>query len=305
MLLDRAGFIASAASFVLAQNKPLAVGVVPAETYAEANFANQVGIFAQNGLAVDVTVLANAGGVAAAVASGALDIGIGSVGQIAAARENGIPLSLIAPGALYNAKAPTGELRVATWSKIEKASDLNGKNIGIDNLRGLPQISIDVWIRKNGGDTSTIKYIELPFPAMAAALQAGRIDAAVIAEPALTAARDTTRFFADTLSAIAGSFLISVWYAANPWLTANLAVAHRFAAAIDQTARWANSHHVESAPIVEALTKVAPDIAVRMRRAYFGTQLEPRLIDPLLVLAQQYGVTKTVLDGRSMIYPGF
>lgn len=288
-----------------AQTTPLRVGVVATDTYAQANFADQVGIFQQNGLAVQVTVLANAGTVGAGVASGALDIGCGSVGQIAAARENGIPFYLIAPGALFNAKAPPAELRVATSSTLQTARDLNGKSVGIDNLRGLPQISVDTWVQKNGGDASTLRYLEIPFPSMAAALQAGRVDAAVIAEPALTAARASTRLLANTLVAIAPSFFISVWFASKPWLSQNTAIAHRFAVAIGQSARWANSHHEQSAPMLVTLTKVSPEVAATMNRAYFGTRLQASLLDPILTLTQRYGITKTTVDGKSLIYDGF
>ena len=288
-----------------AQSAPLRVGVVTADTYAEAHFANHAGIFQQNGLAVELTVLANAGTVTAAVASGTLDIGMGSVGQLAGARENGLPLYLFAPGAQFNAKAPPAELRVATTSTLQTARDLNGKTIAVDNLHGLPQISTDTWLQKNGGDPSTIKYIEVPFPAMAAALAAGRIDAAAIAEPALTGARGSTRFFANTLEAIAPAFFISVWFATKPWLDKNTATAHRFSTAITQTAQWANTHHAESAPVLEAMTKVSHEVAITMNRAYFGTRLEPRLLDPILVVSQRYGITKTVVSGSSMIYPGF
>lgn len=288
-----------------AQTAPLRVGVVAADTYAEANFGEAAGVFRAAGLAVQITALANAGSVGAAVAGGSLDIGIGSVGQIAAARENGIPFALIAPGAQFDAKAPPAELRVAPGSPLQTARDLNGKNVGIDNLRGLPQISVDTWMQKNGGDPASLKYLELPFPAMAAALQAGRVDAAVIAEPALTAARASTRLLADTLAAIAPSFFISVWFATTPWLAQNAAIAHRFAGAIGAAARWANAHHAQSAPILAAMTHVSPDVAATMNRASFGTRLDPALLDPILVLTARYGITKTTLPGKSLIAAGF
>jgi NitT/TauT family transport system substrate-binding protein len=288
-----------------AQASPLRVGVVAADTYAEANFADQAGIFERNRLPVEVTVLANAGTVGAAVASGALDIGCGSVGQIAAARENGIPFYLIAPGALFNAKAPPAELRVATSSTLQMARELNGKSVGIDNLGGLPQISVNAWVQKNGGDASSLKFLEIPFPAMAAALQAGRVDAAVIAEPSLSAARNNTRLLANTLEAIAPSFFISVWFAAKPWLSQNTAIAHRFADVIGQSARWANAHHDQSAAMLVALTKVTREQAAIMNRAYFGNRLEARLLDPILALTPRYGITNTVVPGASLIYDGF
>jgi NitT/TauT family transport system substrate-binding protein len=188
---------------------------------------------------------------------------------------------------------------------LKTARDLNGKEVAIDNLRGLPQISVDTWMHKNGGDASSLKYIEIPFPAMSAALQAGRVAAAVIAEPALTAARGSTRLLANTLDAIARSFYISVWFATTPWLAQNTAAAHRFATAIAQAARYANTHHAETAPILQAMTKITPEVAATMNRAYFGERLDPALLDPILALTQRYGITKSTMAGKSLIYEGF
>ena len=43
-------------------------------------------------------------------------------------------------------------------------------------------------VRKAGGDPAKVKFVELPFPDMPAALQAGQVDAIFVVEPFLTAA---------------------------------------------------------------------------------------------------------------------
>jgi hypothetical protein len=53
------------------------------------------------------------------------------------------------------------------------------------------------------------------------------------------------------------------------------------------------------------LTKVSPEVAATMNRAYFGTRLQASLLDPILTLTQRYGITKTTVDGKSLIYDGF
>jgi hypothetical protein len=45
----------------------------------------------------------------------------------------------------------------------------------------------------NGGDSSTVNFVEIPFPAMPAALETGRIDAASVAEPFIGVAKKNGR----------------------------------------------------------------------------------------------------------------
>ena len=57
-------------------------------------------------------------------------------------------------------------------------------------MRGLDEIAVDSWLDKNGGDSKNVKYTEFPQNAMAEAVAAGRVDAAQIGDPALSAAID-------------------------------------------------------------------------------------------------------------------
>jgi NitT/TauT family transport system substrate-binding protein len=48
-------------------------------------------------------------------------------------------------------------------------------------------------IDANGGDSSTLSYVEIPFPAQPAALAAGRVDGVFEVEPSFGAAAKTFR----------------------------------------------------------------------------------------------------------------
>ena len=45
-------------------------------------------------------------------------------------------------------------------------------------------------VDKNGGDSKSVHFLELPFTEMSAALKAGRIDAAMLSEPVLSESRN-------------------------------------------------------------------------------------------------------------------
>ena len=281
------------------------VGTVPVDAYAQPYFGDGAGIFRDAGIALDIVALANSGAIAAAVAGGSIDVGIGSPSQVAGAKEKGLPFTFFAPGGLYAADAPSSLLMVGKDSSIRTARDLAGKTIAVDNLTSFTQFGAIVWLRKNGVDPATIKFVELPFSSMAGAIEAGRVDAAEIAEPARSAGRATLRLLVDTNVTIGPSWFISAWFTTESWIGANLALAHQLTRAVEQTSVWANAHHPESGALLEKASKMPHDAILAMSRCRFGAKLDPALMDPIIDIAAKNGMIPAPIAGRAMVYPGF
>ena len=62
---------------------------------------------------------------------------------------------------------------------------MNGKIVAVSALNDLFSIAVRAWVDAHGGDSSTLKLLELPTSAVAVALTSGRIDAAVMIQPFL------------------------------------------------------------------------------------------------------------------------
>ena len=152
---------------------------------AEPFYALDLGIFAKHGLNVELIPGKNGSAMVAAVAGNAADIGYSDVGALSKAYSKGIKLTAVAPAALWTDAAPVNQMIVAKSSSIHDAKDLNGKVFAVPGLATGSEYASRAWIDKNGGDSNSVKFIELPYPAMAPALEAGRIDAAYVAEPFL------------------------------------------------------------------------------------------------------------------------
>lgn len=213
LALIATGLGAATASPAFAQEAtPVRIGFVPGDTFAEAIFGHQAGIFAKAGIDAQLTVLSNAGAVAAAVAGGSIDVATGDIVSLANAINHGVSITLIAGSALYATNAPTTLLCVDGGSPIRTAKELEGKSIAVITLVGLGTASTKAWLAQNGADPSKISYLELPFSSMQPALERGQVAAAVIGEPVLTAARDKIRVIGKPYDAIAKSFLISEWF---------------------------------------------------------------------------------------------
>jgi ABC-type nitrate/sulfonate/bicarbonate transport system substrate-binding protein len=266
----------------------LHVMTVPIDAGAEVYYAKEMGFFSKEGLDVDIQAAANGGASAAAVAGGAVDIGYSDMVSIASAYGRKVPFVVVAPAAMHEASEPINLLLVAANSPIHSAKDLDGKIVAGSGLGTISGYGPRAWIEANGGDLSTVKFVELPFPQMQPALEAGRVDAIMVAEPFLSAARKTDRVLGSPYDAIAKEFLISAYFTTSAWAKDHPEALNHFIAAIHDAAVWANANHAKSAQILLKYTKLNPDQAAGMVRAHYGERLNPAFLQPVINVAAKY-----------------
>jgi ABC-type nitrate/sulfonate/bicarbonate transport system substrate-binding protein len=115
------------------------------------------------------------------------------------------------------------------------------------------------------------------------------------------AVANDAKIFAKPYDAIAKQFLISDWFTTRDWLTKNGDAAKRFVGAIYDAARWANTHHDESAAILAKYTKVDVERIRRMNRCTYATNLQPALVQPVLDTAFKYKALETATNAATLI----
>jgi NitT/TauT family transport system substrate-binding protein len=235
---------------------PLHIGASPFETYSEPYYAQESGIFARNGLDVTITGFPNGASNAQATIANALDIGMTDPIQVANAYLRNVPLCYFAPGVLYTSTAPTSALCVAKNGPVRTAKDLEGKTIAVNGLKSTAEFAVREWMRTNGADPAKAQFVEITFTATVAAIERGTIAAAIASEPALSQIPDDVRVLANVYDAIAKTWLINSYIARREWLPQNAEAARRFARAIAEAARWSNTHHAETAPMLAKVTKL-------------------------------------------------
>jgi NitT/TauT family transport system substrate-binding protein len=277
-------------TIVRAQSSPVTIrlGTAPVESYALCYYAQQRGFFKAANLDVEISAFSGGGGVMTAIAGGALDVGCANVGAQANAHVRGLPFAMIAAGGQYTSSSPTTELVVAKASPIKTAKDLNGKTVGVSTLKDLQQASVMKWVDSNGGDSSTLKFLEIPVPEMAPALTANRLDAATLLEPSLTYAKNDVRLLGKCYDAIAKTLTITTHFSSNDWLAKNAASAHALIGALRQAAEWANKNPEPAGVILGNVAKIPASTIAEMNRVSFGTALDLATIQPVIDAAAQY-----------------
>jgi NitT/TauT family transport system substrate-binding protein len=313
MTLNRQAFITGAGIAVAVagvslpgtaqQLATLKIATTPVDIGAEVFYAQDKGFLKNNGLDAQIQVISNGAAITAAVMSGAIDIAQANIASLASAHEAGLDVVIVAPAGQYSSKTPTTALVVTKNSPIKTGKDLNGKTIAGNGLKNITQVGAFAWMDKNGGDTSTTKFVEMPFPDMPGALTAGRIDAAVIAEPELSAAlaKGEVRVLANCYDAIAKDFMIGAWFTTGTWAKAHPDLVKRFSKAMSQTAEWANKNQAASGELLTKYTKI--EVAPNMKRAVYADKLTPALVQPLIDGAAKYGITKKSFPANDIIDP--
>jgi NitT/TauT family transport system substrate-binding protein len=306
MRFARSTFLALAAAALAepataeAQSQLIRIGTTPNDSYAEPLYAKDEGFFEAAGLNCDVQDFSNGAGVTTALGGNALDVGITNGISLANAVEHGVPFQFFAAAGTYNREEVA--LVVAPDSPYREAKDLNGKTFGTSAVKDANSLHIVAWMDENGGDSSSIQLVEVPFSAMAASLKRGTIAAAPMAEPALTEAKaQGLRVIGHPMDVYGEHFMVGGWFARSDYINANRALLRRLTAAIYTTARWANAHPDESAAILAKYSKIDLEMVKKMNRAPYGLTLTPNMLQPYLDLGYKYKFLGKQLKATDLI----
>ena len=159
------------------------------------------------------------------------------------------------------------------------------------------------WTDQHGGDSATVKLTEIPMSQTRAAVETGRIDAAVVVQPFFqdAAADPKIRIIGDPSSAIGAHLMQSAWFSSTDFATKNPNVIANFMRAMREASTYVNGHHAETADLLAKFMKV--DMAPQKVRIPLGVRFNPAQIQPEIDLQARYKMIPAPIDVRDLIYP--
>jgi NitT/TauT family transport system substrate-binding protein len=226
----------------------LTVAVVPAISAAGLYIAQQRGYFAAAGLHIKIVPIASGVNALPDLLSGSVDVDEGQWAADLAAQASGA-VKLHALAAASSGGPGVQEVVTPAGSPITTISQLRGKVIAVNALKGLAVLLTSNVLSAYGVPASSVRFVVIPFPVMGAALAAHRVDAAFIAEPSLSAAEDgdgATPLF-DVDQGAAQDFPISGYVTTAAWARKYPRTAAAFTKALEHGQRAAGT----SRPAVE------------------------------------------------------
>jgi NitT/TauT family transport system substrate-binding protein len=285
---------------------PIAIAMIPSEIAAEAWYGEDGGFFKKAGLSpVTIVPLGNGPAIASAVAGGSADFGYSNVISLANAHAKGLNFTILAPANMHVSNAPVaGILAVKKNSTIKTAKDLNGKTIAVTGLGNIADISLRAWIDKNGGDSKSVKVLELKFSEMLPAIVNGRIDAGqldTVGDIYAGKPDDPLRRIGNTFDAVSTSFAPSVWFTTLEIVKNKPALVKAFVSAMAETSAWANTHRKETAVILAKYTKKDLAAIEGLVRTTYGGKISPGMIQPNIDVAVKYGVLAKSFPASELI----
>ena len=295
--------ISAGAQTAPAATTTLKIGIVPVEAAAELFYGIDMGFFKKQGLDIDLQVMQNGAAIASAVAGGSLDIGFADTISISSAHARGLPFVYLAPTLLNTYTSPTLAMVVLGSGPIHDAKDLNGKTIGVNGINNITMVPFEAWIDKSGGDSKTVKWLEVPLPAANDAIAGGKIDGGTLGEPFITFGADKgLRAIYVDKNGIAPRYALAGFMTSKDWAAKNPALAAKFIAAIKETAQWANANHAASAPILSKYTKIPLPVVEHMKRGEYAETLLVSDFQPVIDAAAKYGVLPKAFPAAEMFY---
>jgi len=265
-------------------------------------YALSTGMFKAAGLDV-VMQTGNGSTTPQAVIGGAVDIGKGTITAMIAAHARGIPVVLITPSMIYRKDSPTSGVVVATASPLRTGRDLQGKVVGCSALGGIAYLGLRSLVDKQGGDSSLIKFIEMPGSLTPVAVEQGRIDAGVTEEPYMTEEirSGKVRLLLDMFDGYPSPPLESVFFTTRDFATKHPEAVARFAKVVQDAAKYTNTHEAETLPLFIQLSGMDPKLVDQIHHSFTPVSFNAAQIQPVIELAAKYKAIPASFDARELL----
>jgi NitT/TauT family transport system substrate-binding protein len=261
------------------------------------------GLFRRYGLDVVFQKASSGSATAAAVAGGALEIGKSSVVPLISAHARKVPLTIVAPSVVHRVGMADSALLVAVDSPIRSARDLNGKAVSVAGLRDMQWLATHAWLDANGGDSSSVQFLEIPGASVGNALEAGRIAAGTLSEPYITQAlaAGKARILAKMVDAL-GNVMTTGFFTTTGFAAQQRDVVTRFGRAIVEASAYCNTHPDEMTDVMSAFTGIDRSTLTAMVRPAFALGLDPRSVQPIVNAAAKYSVIAQAFGAQELIF---
>jgi NitT/TauT family transport system substrate-binding protein len=161
------------------------------------------------------------------------------------------------------------------------------------------------WIDQHGGDSNSVRYLELAPASVSAALLSGRVDAATLANPSLAAILNTkrARVFAWTCESVGKYYLQAGYFCTTDYASKNADVVARFARAVAEASAYTNTHLAETVDMIAKFTGVSAEDVAGMTRVTCGLKLDAAQIQPVVDVAAKYKIIPQRFEARDLIDP--
>ncbi|MFI5675449.1 ABC transporter substrate-binding protein [Streptomyces cellulosae] len=269
------------------------VGIIPIVDVAPLYLGQREGFFSSRGIKLETVSAQGGAAIIPGVVSGQFQFGFSNTTSLMVAQVKGVPVTSVANGAATNGKVGADVTGVAVRkdSTVKSAKDLAGHTVAVNTLQNIGDTTVRESVRRAGGDPAGVKFVEIPFDQMPAALDGGRVDAAWMGEPAQTIAKaQGARIVASPFAETDPKLTVATYFTSTRLAEQKPDLVKRFTEAVTESLRYASAHPDEARQILPTYTRISGDILKNLTLPSWPPQVDMASLEKLASLSEKDGL---------------
>ena len=265
------------------------LGVIPIIDVAPVYLGQQQGFFADQGIELEISAGQGGAAIIPGIVGGSLDVGFTNNLSLVIASAKGLPLQVAASGVDSTGDPALDPFTISTADdSITRPADLAGKRVAVNAVNSVGDAVVKASVQADGGDPSSIQFVELAFPNMTAAMTAGDVDAAWIVEPFVTiGAPQGVRVLTTPLLDFTDIDVeLSTYATSRQFAAENEDVLARFRTAMDQSLEYAQQNTDAVRAILPTYLDMPPELAQQVRLPEWNTEVSRETLEVFTDLAK-------------------
>lgn len=282
----------------------LTVAALPIVDDAPLFLAIKKGYFKQQGLTVTPKIITQSTLALPDLLHGSVDIvgGGNYVSYMEGQASGTFSLKILVAGT--ECKAGSFGVLAMPSSGITSPAKLAGKTIAVNLTNNIQTLTADSALKAAGVAPSSVKYLVIPFPDMAAALKAGRVSAISVVEPFLSGAEQAlgAKLVLSQCSGSLASFPLSGYFATAAWTQQNPHTAAAFQRAMAKAQAYANANPAAVRAVLPTYTKVTAVAAQHLVLNSFPVTMSAAQLQRVADLMHTGGVLQSPFSVQPMLF---
>jgi NitT/TauT family transport system substrate-binding protein len=269
------------------------VGIIPIVDVAPLYLGRQQGFFERRGIKLEMVSAQGGAAIIPGVVSGQFQFGFSNTTSLMVAQVKGVPVKSVVNGAATNGKvgADVTAVVVRKDSPVKSAKDLVGRTVAVNTLQNIGDTTVRESVRKAGGDPSDVKFVEIAFDQMPAAVDGGRVDAAWMGEPAQTIAKaQGARVVASPFAETDPRLTVATYFTSTRLTQQDPDLVRKFTEAMTESLRYASAHPDEARQVLTTYTKISDDVRRKLTLPSWPAEVDMASLEKLASLSEEDGL---------------
>lgn len=259
------------------------------------------GLFAKNGLDVDIVPIPAGGATTVGNAvSGKAQFAVTVYAGLFAAVSKGLPVVSVGPiSAGPPAKqADQNQLLALKSSNISRPRDLEGKKVAVITLGSGNFVQVKEAVAADGGDPSKVQFVSIQFAQMAGALTQGQVDAVATTEPFVTQINEQAKTvnLAPLDLATAPNSPLGTVITSKSYDSSHGEVVQQFQRGLLQSLEYTSKNPAEVRKALPSIAGVSADLAQKVLLPHYPTSVNRDALTKLNTDMVTFGLLKSPVD---------